>query len=152
LNPGGIRGSERAVQGKPLAIEIARKDVEKVAFQAGIFQATPTFEGWWDGAWESMIPQRRWYGRKGNTMHFEERKVGDFQIYAGAMEAPAGGYIAGVVLHRLHGRKDPPDTLLKDDSLFGGHRFESPRDALTRALDAGYRAIRTLQLAVTTPS
>lgn len=79
-------------------------------------------------------------------MHFEERDVGDFRIYAGAVEAQ-GGYVAGVAVHRLRGVTRPPEMMLRDDSLFGGHRFASPQDALNRALDAGHRAIRALVVA-----
>ena len=80
-------------------------------------------------------------------MHFTERDVGEFRIYAGAMEEPMGGYVAGVVVHRRRGRGQNPELVFRDDRLFGGHRFEAAHDALVRALDRGHRAIRALEIA-----
>ncbi len=94
---------------------------------------------------DSSVPLRN--DGKEYDMHFNERDVGDFRIYAGAIEEPLGGYVAGVVVHRRRGNQRTPELVYRDDRLFGGHRFESPSDALTRALDAGHRAIRTLEVA-----
>jgi hypothetical protein len=81
-------------------------------------------------------------------MHFTERDVGDFRIYAGAIEEPLGGYVAGVVVHRRRGLGRPPELVFRDDRLFGAHRFDKANDALMRALDAGHRAIRAASLSV----
>lgn len=78
-------------------------------------------------------------------MHFTERDVGDFRIYAGAMEEPRGGYVAGVVVHRRRGGRTP-EIIYRDDRLFGGHRFDKSDEALVRALDSGHRAIRALDV------
>ncbi len=80
-------------------------------------------------------------------MHFTERDVGEFRIYAGAMEDPLGGYVAGVVVQRRRGRGQNAELIFRDDKLFGGHRFDRSHDALIRALDTGHRAIRSLELA-----
>jgi hypothetical protein len=80
-------------------------------------------------------------------MHFSERDVGEFRIYAGAMEEAFGGYVAGVVVHRLRGDRLPPEVVFRDDRLFGGHRFDKASDALTRAMDTGHRAIRSVAIA-----
>lgn len=76
-------------------------------------------------------------------MHFSERDVGEFRIYAGALEEQTG-YVASVIVHRRRATGQPEVTY-RDDRLFGGHRFEKPGDALTRAMDAGHRAIRVEQ-------
>ena len=37
-------------------------------------------------------------------MHFDERNVGDYRIFAGALEAPKGdGYIAAMIVQRIQG-------------------------------------------------
>ncbi len=76
-------------------------------------------------------------------MHFSERDVGEFRIYAGAMEEQTG-YVACVVVHRRRLARQP-EVVYRDDRLFGGHRFEKPGEGLTRAMDAGHRAIRSEQ-------
>lgn len=76
-------------------------------------------------------------------MHFDERTVGDYRIYAGAMEAPKGdGYTATMVVQRLRGVANAPREAYRDESLAGGHRWESPDAALAYALNRAQDVIR----------
>ncbi len=69
-------------------------------------------------------------------MIFDERLEGDYQIYAGALEAPrGGGYIAAIVVHRVRGIGDAPREAFRDDSLAGGYRWRSAEAALHYALN-----------------
>ena len=76
-------------------------------------------------------------------MHFEQRELGDYRIFAGALDAPRGnGFIATMIVQRLH-----PDTgvlreALRDESLAGGHRWELAEDALAYAISKAQDAIR----------
>jgi len=66
-------------------------------------------------------------------MIFDERRDGDYRIYAGALEAPRGyGYIAAVVVNRVDGTS--PREAYRDDALACGHRWLSPQEALVYAL------------------
>lgn len=78
-------------------------------------------------------------------MNLQERDVGDFRIYAGALEAP-GGYVAAVEVHRVKGVDNPPQVVFSADRLSCGHRFELATAALRHAFSVGGQAIR-LQLA-----
>ncbi len=75
-------------------------------------------------------------------MHFGQRDVGNFRIYAGALEAPGGGYTASVVVHKTSSAPKEPQVVFSDYKLFGGYRFEEPASALVRAMDVGHRTIR----------
>jgi hypothetical protein len=67
-------------------------------------------------------------------MIFDERRDGDYCIYAGALEAPRGnGYIAAVVVNRVSGTA--PREAYRDDALACGHRWLSPQEALVYALN-----------------
>ena len=68
-------------------------------------------------------------------MHFDERDEGDYRIYAGALEAPSGGYIAAVVVRRVRGGQGAQREAYRDESLACGHRWRSPQEALVYALD-----------------
>ena len=79
-------------------------------------------------------------------MIFDELSEGDYRIYAGALEAPHGpGYIAAVVVNRVRGAGSTPREAYRDDSLAGGHRWLSPDDALTYALNKARQVIRREQ-------
>ncbi len=68
-------------------------------------------------------------------MHFEERTIGDYRIYAGALEGPQGdGYVAAMVVQRVLGIPRPREAY-RDDSLACGHRWKSPGAALAYAID-----------------
>ena len=76
-------------------------------------------------------------------MIFDDRPEGDYRIYAGALEAPHGhGYLAALVVNRVHGTGGAPREAYRDDSLAGGHRWPCPREALRYALNCARRLIR----------
>ena len=76
-------------------------------------------------------------------MHFDERNVGDYRIFAGALEAPVGdGYIAAMIVQRVQGVPGAPREALRDESLACGHRWASPDDALAYAIGKAQDAIR----------
>ena len=76
-------------------------------------------------------------------MHFDERTVGDFRIFAGAMEAPRGdGYTAAMIVQRLRGVPNAPREAFRDESLAGGHRWESAEASLAYAFSKAQEVIR----------
>ena len=75
-------------------------------------------------------------------MQFDEREVGDYRIFAGALEAPKGGYIATMIVQRVNGVPGVPHEVLRDERLAGGHRWESAHDALAYAISKAQKAIR----------
>ena len=78
-----------------------------------------------------------------NQMHFDERTVGDYRIFAGALESPKGdGYIAALVVQRVQGVPGAPREALRDESLACGHRWASPAAALAYAIGKAQEAIR----------
>ncbi|WP_295638866.1 hypothetical protein [uncultured Methylibium sp.] len=81
-------------------------------------------------------------------MDLMERDVGDFRIYAGALEAPMGGYTAAVEVHRVRGVPNPPQVVFSSDRMSGGHRFEQSAAALRHALNMGHQAIRLRETAL----
>ncbi len=75
-------------------------------------------------------------------MHFDERNVGDYRIYAGALEAPRGdGYTATMIVQRLRGVPNAPREAYRDEGLAGGHRWESADAALAYALNKAQEVI-----------
>ena len=80
-------------------------------------------------------------GRR-QQMYFDERNMGDYRIYAGALEAPRGdGYIATLVVQRVKGVPAPRE-ILRDESIACGHRWESANDALAYAINKATAALR----------
>ena len=74
-------------------------------------------------------------------MHFDERKIGDYRVFTGALEGPHGdGYIAALIVQREHGGS--PREILRDESLACGHRWPSPDAALAYAMSKAHDAIR----------
>ena len=81
---------------------------------------------------------------RAKQMHFDERTVGDYRIFAGALESPKGdGYIAAMVVQRVHGVPGAPREALRDESLACGHRWASATDALAYAIGRAQEAIRS---------
>jgi hypothetical protein len=75
-------------------------------------------------------------------MIFDERLEGDYRIYAGALEAPRGdGYIAAVVVNRVRGSEKTPREAFRDEALACGHRWGSPKEALSYALNKAHELI-----------
>jgi hypothetical protein len=76
-------------------------------------------------------------------MRFDECHEGDYRIYAGALDAPRGdGYIAALVVSRVHGAAGPQREAFRDESLACGHRWPSPDEALQYAMTRARELIR----------
>lgn len=75
-------------------------------------------------------------------MDVQQRQVGDFRIYAGALDAPEGGYTAAVEVHRIGRDDDAAEVIFSSERVSGGHRFEAAALAVRHALDVGHQAIR----------
>ena len=70
-------------------------------------------------------------------MQFQQATEGDFQIYAGALEAPQGdGYTAAVIVS-LGGR-----DAWRDERMAGGHRWPNAQEALAYAVRYARKVIR----------
>jgi len=76
-------------------------------------------------------------------MHFDERKIGEYRVYTGALEGPMGdGYIAALVVLREQGTAGGAREILRDDSLACGHRWLSADAALAYAMTKAHEVIR----------
>ena len=76
-------------------------------------------------------------------MQFDERIVGDYRIFAGALEAPKGdGYIATTIVHRVQGVANAPREAYRDESVACGHRWPSPDAAIAYAMNRATEVIR----------
>lgn len=75
-------------------------------------------------------------------MHFAERNEGPYRVYAGAMEA-TGGYCAAIVISRVKGVTNGPREAYKDLAMSGGHRWETPEQALRYAVARGCEIVRS---------
>lgn len=74
-------------------------------------------------------------------MHFDERKIGEYRVYTGALEGPQGdGYIAALVVMSEQGgaRRE----IVRDESLACGHRWPSADAALAYAMTKAHDIIR----------
>jgi hypothetical protein len=77
-------------------------------------------------------------------MRFQECHEGDYRIYVGTVEAPRGdGYIAAVVVNRVHGAGGRQREAFRDDSLACGYRWPSADEALHYALTRARELIRS---------
>lgn len=74
-------------------------------------------------------------------MHFDEREVGPYRIYAGAIEAP-GGYVAAAVVKQLKGAEGMPEVF-RDEAMSGGHRWARPEEALSYAIAKAKEVVLT---------
>ena len=75
-------------------------------------------------------------------MYFDEREMGEYRIFAGALEAPKGdGYTATMIVQRVQGVPAPREVL-RDEGLACGHRWASPAEALAYAIRKAQQAIR----------
>lgn len=76
-------------------------------------------------------------------MHFDERSMGDYHIYTGAIEAVTGdGYLASVIILRVRGLGSRPRDAYRDESLAGGHRWPSHEAAMSYAMTRGIEVVR----------
>jgi hypothetical protein len=75
------------------------------------------------------------------AMQFDERKIGDYRVYAGALEGPRGdGYIAALIVQRE--QAGASREILRDESLACGHRWVSADAALAYAMTKARDVIR----------
>ena len=94
-----------------------------------------------DSADDSRTQSQRAVG--GNQMQFDERTVGDYRIFAGALEAPLGdGYIAAMIVQRVHGVPNAPREAYRDESVACGHRWASADAAIAYAMNRASEVIR----------
>lgn len=74
-------------------------------------------------------------------MYLDERKIGDYRVYTGALEGPQGdGYIAALIVQREQG--GAPREVLRDESLACGHRWPSADAALAYAMSKAQEVVR----------
>lgn len=76
-------------------------------------------------------------------MKFDERDEGPYRIYAGAIEAPQGGWLAAVVVSRRGEPRQASREAYRDSRLAGGHRWPTADDALSYAIARAREVIRT---------
>jgi hypothetical protein len=80
---------------------------------------------------------------RSDDMHFDEQDLGDYRIFAGALEAPQGrGYLAAMVVQRIQGLEGGPREALREENMACGHRWSSPKEALAYAIKKAQVAIR----------
>jgi hypothetical protein len=74
-------------------------------------------------------------------MYFDERKIGNYRVYTGALESPQGdGYIGALIVHQE--RNGSPLEVLRDESLACGHRWPSANEAMAYAMTKARDLIR----------
>jgi hypothetical protein len=96
----------------------------------------------WNNSADDSRTQSRW-AVGGNHMHFDERTVGDYRIFAGALEAPMGdGYIAAMIVQRVQGVPNAPREAYRDESVACGHRWASADAAIAYAINRAAEVIR----------
>lgn len=76
-------------------------------------------------------------------MRFQQSELGDYRIYAGAVEAAGRGYIAALIVNR---RAEAPGSreleAYRDDSLGCGYLWPTPDRAISYALTRAREMIR----------
>lgn len=73
-------------------------------------------------------------------MHFDEMDAGDFKIYTGALEVPPRGYRAALIIKRIRGVAASREVH-RDESMAGGHVWDTPTEALRHAMQVGRRLV-----------
>ena len=76
-------------------------------------------------------------------MQFHQAELGDYRIYAGAVEAaPQGGYIAALIVNR-RGEANARDLeAYRDESLGCGYLWATAEEAISYALTRAREMIR----------
>jgi hypothetical protein len=76
-------------------------------------------------------------------MRSEQRTEGDYRIYASAIKAPGGkGFVAAVVVKRIHDDDGNPREAFRHESLAGGHWWPSAEAARLMAMAMAQQVIR----------
>jgi hypothetical protein len=114
---------------------------KKINFQTGKL-CNPRFE--WvvkRQVYRDSLNQGQSSRNQGQIMHFEQVDLGEYRIYAGAIERPRQfGYVAAVVVMRERGRS-PQVEAFRDENLASGYAWTSPAEALRFAVNAGRDAV-----------
>ena len=77
-------------------------------------------------------------------MRFNDCHEGDYRIFVGAVEAPRGeGYLAALVVNRVHGVQGRHTEAFRDDSLACGYRWTSADEAMHYAMNRARELIRS---------
>jgi hypothetical protein len=77
-------------------------------------------------------------------MRFDECHEGEYRIYVGALDAPRGeGYIAALIVNRVHAAPGRQREAFRDDSLACGYRWRSAEEAISYAMNRARELIRT---------
>ena len=77
-------------------------------------------------------------------MRFNDCHEGDYRIFVGAVEAPRGeGYLAALVVNRVHGVQGRHAEAFRDDSLACGYRWTSADEAMHYAMNRARELIRS---------
>ena len=74
-------------------------------------------------------------------MHFEEREIGGFRLYAGAREVTPQCFEAMVVVVRMEGPSGIGGEVFRGQRLFGTRLFATPREALDAAFRTALQAL-----------
>lgn len=80
-------------------------------------------------------------------MHFEEREVGGFRLYAGAREVTPQCFEAMVVVVRVEESGGNGGEVFRGQRLFGTRLFATPREALDAAFRTALQALDQRHLA-----
>jgi hypothetical protein len=68
-------------------------------------------------------------------MLFQERAIGEYRVYAGAVESTRGGYMAALIIQQMCSRTQRSRDVHRDESLACGHAFRTPQEALDYAMN-----------------
>ncbi len=77
-------------------------------------------------------------------MQFQETREGAYRIYAGALDAPQGGWMAALVVQREQGTGGAQAReAFRDDRLACGYRWATSDEALRYAVQRARELIRS---------
>ena len=68
-------------------------------------------------------------------MLFQERAIGEYRVYAGAVETTRGGYMAALIIQQVCERTHRSRDAYRDESLACGHAFRTAQEALDYAMN-----------------
>ena len=85
-------------------------------------------------------------------MHFEEREIGGFRLYAGAREVTPQCFEAMVVVVRMEGPSGIGWEVFRGQRLFGTRLFATPREALDAAFRTALQALDQRHLSPDEPA
>jgi hypothetical protein len=75
-------------------------------------------------------------------MHFDEKHMGNYRIFVGALEAPKGsGYTAMMVVEHIPNGTKRRREVIRDENMACGHQWPSASDALSYAIKKAQKAV-----------